>query len=67
MGFAYASAPASTQGTVFASMDPPTYKSPKVQWVQTLLASEWICECPKDGYQEGKLSYHEGEGVHGTP
>lgn len=50
MGFAYTSAPVSTQGTAFASMDPPTYKSPKVQWVQSpLLASEWLSECPRAG------------------
>lgn len=45
MGFAYTSAPVSTQGTAFVSMDPPTRTSPKVQWVQTpLLTSEWIFE-----------------------
>lgn len=39
--------------------DTPTCKSLKVQWVQTpLLASEWIFECPRAEYQEGKLLYH---------
>lgn len=59
MGFAYTSAPVSTQDTASPSTDSPTYKSPKVQWVQTpLLASECIFECPKAKYQEGKLFYH---------
>lgn len=43
MGFAYTSAPASTQGAAFASTDLLTYKGHAVQWVQTPLpASEQL-------------------------